>query len=228
VSEFESEPVPGLPERLPEGEALLWQGAPEAWAVARHVMHVYAVAGYFAVLIGWRMLTAWSDHQDVAVMFTSAVPLLLVAATAFGLIALVSWRTARTTVYSITSKRVVMRYGMALPVTVNVPYSVIRSADVRSYGDGTGEIALAVQGPNPLGYYHLWPHARAWYITKPQPAFRALENPDHVSGLLSKALHAAAGLAVPTAMTVKNRPVQTQPAAAQPAYGRSSAASAAA
>ena len=31
MSEFDTEPVPGLPEQLPEGERLRWQGAPK-WA----------------------------------------------------------------------------------------------------------------------------------------------------------------------------------------------------
>ncbi|HBB55427.1 MAG TPA: phosphopantetheine adenylyltransferase, partial [Hyphomonadaceae bacterium] len=34
TKEFDFEPVRGLPEALPAGEAILWQGAPSAWGLA--------------------------------------------------------------------------------------------------------------------------------------------------------------------------------------------------
>jgi hypothetical protein len=182
-------------------------------------MHVQAIAGYFGLLLAWRLLTVWTVSHDVRETAASTVPLLLVAATAFALIALVSRLIAKTTVYSITSKRIVMRYGIALPVTVNVPYNVIGSADLKSYPDGSGDIAFAVQGPNPLGYYHLWPHARGWRVARPQPSFRSLEEAAEVANVLAKALHAATGLAAPAPVKSIHRPAKAAyaPSHAEPA-----------
>jgi hypothetical protein len=46
--DFATEPVEGLPERPPEGESILWQGRPQAWALARESLAIRWVAGYFA------------------------------------------------------------------------------------------------------------------------------------------------------------------------------------
>jgi len=35
LGEYEYEPVPGLPQRLPQGERILWQGAPDWQTLAR-------------------------------------------------------------------------------------------------------------------------------------------------------------------------------------------------
>ena len=57
-----------------------------------------------------------------------------------------AWFTARTTVYTVTSKRVVMRLGIVLTVSFNLPFKQIASADVRVLKDGFGDITLALQG----------------------------------------------------------------------------------
>jgi len=53
--DFNFEPVRGLPEKLPEGEHILWQGAPDVRALAREALGVRWVAGYFAILTIWRV-----------------------------------------------------------------------------------------------------------------------------------------------------------------------------
>ena len=40
ITEYESEPIPGLPEQLPQGEKILWQGAPKWQSFAKHVFHI--------------------------------------------------------------------------------------------------------------------------------------------------------------------------------------------
>ena len=60
MMEHDYEPVPGLPERLPEGETILWQGAPMAQSFARYAFHIRAVAAYFALLAVWHLADGWS------------------------------------------------------------------------------------------------------------------------------------------------------------------------
>ncbi len=71
--DFAFEPVPGLPERLPEGELILWQGRPDAWALAREALNLNWVAGYFAVLALWRFGTL-VDADDAASAAVAASP----------------------------------------------------------------------------------------------------------------------------------------------------------
>ncbi len=186
--DFDFEPVPGLPAALPEGETLLWQGSPDWLSVARHVYHAGLVIGYFTVLIAWRLFSAYWTGADMTAATGSALTISVVAAIVMGLIGLLAWLTTRTTIYSITSQRVLMRYGIALSLTVNLPFSRIGSADLALNRDRTGNIALKLIGDGKLGYVHLWPHVRAWYLKDPQPMMRSLPQPASVANLLSKAM----------------------------------------
>ncbi len=189
--EYDTEPVPGLPELLPEGEALLWQGAPSWTAVARHVFHAGLVALYFGALIAWRLGSAYAAGEDMAAATASALWIAAVAAAGLGLIGLLARLTSRTTIYSITSRRVVMRYGIAMPMSVNIPYKIIASAAVNVQRDGTGDVAMTLTGKGKLAYFHLWPHARPWHLTKTQPMLRCLAKPASVANILSRALYDA-------------------------------------
>ena len=83
--------------------------------------------------------------------------------------------SARTTMYSITDRRVVMRIGMALPVTLNIPFEGIDGASLAEFSDKSGDIALSLNHNGRLGYLVLWPHARPWRW--PAPRLRAWANP---------------------------------------------------
>ena len=54
--EYEFEPQYGLPERLPQGEFIVWQGSPDVGALAASAFHIYKLALYFALLI---LACAW-------------------------------------------------------------------------------------------------------------------------------------------------------------------------
>jgi hypothetical protein len=41
MNEYENEPVRGLPETLPPGETLLWQGEPDWLSMARRTFRLY-------------------------------------------------------------------------------------------------------------------------------------------------------------------------------------------
>lgn len=207
--EYEFEPVPGLPEQLPENETILWQGAPEWRAVARRVFHAGAISAYFGLLAAWAFASALHDGESVAAAGAGA----LRVGVAFGItLLLIAWlarATARATLYTITSKRIAMRFGIAVPMTVNLPFSRIAAADMRPYGDGTGEIALQIEGPLPLAFWHLWPHCRPWRLTKAVPMLRCVGEPQKVADILAAAV----------AATGKTRLKQTETAAPEAATG---------
>ncbi len=189
--DFAVEPVRGLPELLPAGERMLWQGAPDWRVLARRSLNCRLVAWYFGLLALWRGGAALAAGGGVAEALSAASWLLALGLVVVGALALMAWAMARASVYTITDKRVVLRIGVALRVTVNLPYRCIGAADMARNKDGSGDIALRLTGDTKLAYLMLWPHVRPWHIKEPQPALRALPDAARVAGLLAEAMRAS-------------------------------------
>lgn len=190
--DFAFEPVRGLPEHLPEGERILWQGRPDALALAREALNLRWVAGYFALLALWRFGAMWD--QGIGAGLAMAAPFLLLGALVCGLLWVVAFVQARATVYTITTSRVVMRIGAALTLTLNLPFRQIARADLdlrgNGTGTGTGTIALDLVDHKRLSYLVCWPHVRPWHMRRPQPALRAIPDAARVAALLAEAAEA--------------------------------------
>ncbi len=184
------EPVRGLPELPPDGERILWQGAPDWRALARRAFLCRAIGLYFGLLALWRGGLAWAEGGDTAAILLGASWFVALGILSVALLALLAWASARATVYTITNRRAAMRIGVALSVTLNLPYSRIVSADLARRADGTGDIALDLTGGK-LPWLMLWPHCRPWHLRQPQPAFRALRDADAVAALLASAMRDA-------------------------------------
>lgn len=178
MTEYDVEPVPGLPEKLPMGEAILWQGSPDWKRLALTAFHVRGVAVYFGLL----MLFGAAQGAWTGVAITAIAALL-----GIGIIALLAWASARTTLYTLTNKRVVMRIGIALPKCINLPLSLVKSAELALHKGGAGDIPLTVSGAQRLGYAILWPHARPWKLAVPQPMLRAVPDAERVAAILARA-----------------------------------------
>ncbi|SIS50385.1 PH domain-containing protein [Roseivivax lentus] len=184
--DFATEPVRGLPETPPEGECILWQGRPNSWALAREALNLKWVAGYFVVLVLWRFL-AVVDLMPLGQAIGAAVPIMILGAIALGLLYLIAYVQARATVYTITNRRVAMRIGAALTMTLNLPYSQIASADLARRRDGTGTISFQTLGKTRLSYLVCWPHVRPWKMNPTQPALRCIPEADRIATLLGEA-----------------------------------------
>lgn len=188
------EPAYGLPETLPKSERLLWQGAPDWRLLARDALHVRGLAIYFAVLLIWRGANAMAGGGTVADALLSVALLAPLAVLALATLAVLAWLMARTTVYTITDRRVVMRLGIVLTITFNLPYRVVAGASLHARKDGSGDIALALEdGKDRIAYAHLWPHARPWRVKRTEPMLRSLPDAAAVATLLAGALAEAAG-----------------------------------
>ncbi len=192
ITEYETEPVPGLPEPLPEGEEILWQGAPRWRSLARRAFHVRKVAVYFALLAAWRIAGAHGDGATPAEAVGAAVTPALLGLAAVGILALLAWLHARATVYTLTNRRLVLRIGVAIPLVVNLPFRVIRAAQLETHADGTGAIPLDAEGAEQLGFLMLWPHARPWaFGGSAQPMLRSIPDARAVAAELARALGAS-------------------------------------
>ncbi|MEM6374480.1 MAG: photosynthetic complex putative assembly protein PuhB [Pseudomonadota bacterium] len=187
--DIEIEPIKGLPERLPEGEEVLWQGRPSSFALARESMNLYWVAGYFALLAAWRFVSV-VDLLPIGQSIAAALPLVMLGLLVCGLLYLVALVQARATVYTITTSRIAMRIGAALTLTLNLPYREIGNAALDLRRDGTGTIALETTGDTSLSYLVIWPHARPWRFASPQPALRCIPDAASVAHILAEAAEA--------------------------------------
>lgn len=187
--EFDFEPVRGLPEALPEGEHILWQGEPTWAGLATRVFHVRAVAAYFALAaLAFAFGAAVSTGPGAAVM--AIVSMAPVAVLAVAILAGLAYVNARSAVYTITNRRVVMRIGAALTKAINIPFGLIAAADLKVGGDGRGDLALRLVEGARLPYLNLWPHVRPFASGPAQPAFRGIANPQAAGDVLSDALRA--------------------------------------
>jgi hypothetical protein len=225
--DFAFEPQRGLPARLPAGEKLLWQGAPEWRSLAIRAYHVRKVAVYFLALVLLRVGVGLSQGHALSAVAVSCVLLIAAGAFAIGVLSLLAYLTARSTVYSITSRRVLLRHGVAVPLTMNVPLKFIDNAGVKCFADGTGDIALTLPRRERVGYIISWPHLRPGHYARPEPSFRALPDAPAAAKILSEALAAEAGCEAPRFEVRPAQPVTHWPLPASgknPADGRSPAA----
>jgi Bacterial PH domain len=192
VNEHEFEPIKGLPETLPQGEYILWQGRPAWWPLALRALHVRLALGYCAFLMVWSIAADLYAGVGLGATLLTASKIIPIAVVVGGFLTLYAWLVQRSTVYTVTNKRVVMRYGVALPMTLNLPYAVIESAALKTYRDGTGDIPLTLTQEERVSYFLLWPNVRPWRAAKPQPMLRAIPNAKIVARSLSEALAGAA------------------------------------
>ncbi|MFB9151361.1 photosynthetic complex putative assembly protein PuhB [Roseovarius ramblicola] len=187
--DFATEPVRGLPETPPEGERILWQGRPHGFWLSWDALSLPWVAGYFAALALWRFATAIDQVPPMQAVAMS-LPFVIMGAAVIAMLLVVGYVQARATVYTITNRRVAMRIGAALTVTLNLPYTQIANADLRRGRGGTGTISLDLMGDTRLSYLVCWPHVRPWVMRRTQPALRAIPDADRIAQLLAEAAEA--------------------------------------
>ncbi|MCX2864571.1 photosynthetic complex putative assembly protein PuhB [Paucibacter sp. PLA-PC-4] len=185
--EHEFEAAHGLPEALPAGETQLWQGSPDALLMARQALHLDLLLLYFGALLAWRGLGSWYDGEPLGQTVLAMAGMLPPIVLALGLIGTLAWLMARSTVYTITNRRVVMRVGVVLSITFNLPFAQIASAGFRRRGQA-GDIVLSLAGSDRIAYLHLWPHVRPWQLKRTQPMLRALADANAVAQTLARAL----------------------------------------
>ncbi|MBP7339754.1 photosynthetic complex putative assembly protein PuhB [Niveispirillum sp.] len=192
--EHEIEPIPGLPGHLPAGEEILWQGRPSARLVARHVLKSTWIGGYFVVLALWAAAAGVADGQPAGGILFSVAVLIGLAGLALGLLELFAWAVERTTLYTVTSERVVMRFGVALSMTLNLPFSQIDTVALGRLGGRSGTIAMALRKGYRLSWMVQWPHVRGWRFASPEPSLICLPDAEAVAAVLTLAYgqHASA------------------------------------
>jgi hypothetical protein len=177
---------------LPQGERLIWQGKPSVKGLALRAFHVRDVPLYFGAFLAWRL---WSLQANGAPLvdyaWATAVtvgPAIISVAALTGL----AWLFSRAATYTVTSKRVLLQFGVALPMTMNIPLSKIAGAALKTYGDGSGDIPLKLADDR-VSHLLLWPHVRPWKLITSEPMLRAVPDAAIAAAKLKEALTGAAG-----------------------------------
>jgi hypothetical protein len=172
---------------LPADERLVWQGKPSIHGLAWRAFHVRQLPLYFGAFLAWRLWTLQAKGAPLAdyAWATAATvgPALLSALALYGL----AWLFARAATYTVTSKRVLLHFGVALPMTLNIPLSKIEGAALKTYRDGSGDIPLKLVGER-VSHLLLWPHVRPWKLIVSEPMLRAVPDAATVAARLNEAL----------------------------------------
>ena len=186
--DFDFEPRRGLPALLPAGERLLWQGSPQWRQLAVRAYHIRKVAIYFGALILWRLLNGIADHQSIGVIASGIASLAALALAAVGILSVLASLSARSAVFSITSRRILIRHGIAVPMTLNLPFKAIAAADISAYGQSSGDIVIRTVKDQRVGYLVTWPFLRPARFAHPEPSLRAIAGVREVAAILVAAL----------------------------------------
>lgn len=191
--EFDEGANSGLPGPLPAGEHIIWQGSPNARAVGRQVMKTRWIAAYFGVMLAWLVITGLYFGRSADDIIISLVIMALAGVIVVGFFEWYAWGVHKTTIYTITTRRVVMKFGVALPTAFNLPFSEMEAVDVRERADGSGDIALRFNPDVRLAWLVFWPHVRGLRMGRPEPQMIGLDDVSEVAGLLATQLHAHLG-----------------------------------
>lgn len=201
LQEHDHEPVPGLPEELPQGERILWQGAPQWRTLAVEAFHLRKLVVYFALIGLLRFYFLLQDDLGALETAKGMAPFAVLAISGLFIVVSLAWLSARHTLYTLTNRRVVMRIGIVLTVTFNIPFSRITGAHLREGRDDLGDVALELEGSSRIPYLQLWPHARAWHLQQPQPVLRGIPQAARTAAALTQAWASSRGQSGQTVAT---------------------------
>ena len=182
--------------RLAPGEEAIWRGGPDWRPIAARVFHARVVAAYFLALTAADLTGAWLRGMTADAGLQAAVPGMLTGMATLLILTVLAWATARTTRYTVTTRRVVMQFGIGLPATLTLPLPRIAEASVRIHADHAGDIALRLYPGERVGIVKLWPHARPWRVANAQPMLRCVPQAAMVAAPLCRALAEARRAAV--------------------------------
>ncbi len=194
--DFAFEPVRGLPAALPRGESLLWQGSPQWWPLALGAYHLGKVALYFLALFLWRVGSGLASGSGIGASLGSGVPMLVLGTIACVILGSLAYASARSAVFSITTARIIMRHGIAVPTTMNVPFELLQGAALKRVTESNGDLAMRLRDDQRSGYLISWPYVRPGRLAHPEPCFRALSDAGKAAKTLADAMLAHSGPAL--------------------------------
>ena len=185
------------------GERLVWQGKPSVQSLALRAFHVRAVAIYFAIVMVARMLAQTTSGTSLTDALQGTLWLLAPAACGIAMLTGLAYLFVRAATYTLTDRRLIFQFGVALPMTMTIPLEKIAGAALKTYRDGSGDIPLKLTDDRG-SFLLLWPHVRPWKLRGAEPMLRSVPNAANVASLISEALKARGVMAVPAAALARS------------------------
>jgi len=179
--------IRGVNEALPAGEKVLWEGSPDARALARHLFFVRPITVYLSAMVLWWVAVNVSQAGTTSFWVTLATQLLLSGGVVVSAL-LFARAIAKGTTYAITDRRLVLNFGVIFPLTINLPLRYVQAASARQFSDKTGQIAVQLTTKEKLAWIVLFPHVRPSTINNPEPLLRGLTDPVKVGEILREAV----------------------------------------
>ena len=225
MSEFSDIPRHIGPADLPPGETVLWRGKPDWRHLALDAFGAPWVTFYFVGIGVWHMSTTLHDGGTRAQALADFSTVLLPMAIALSLVSLLAWLSARATVFTVTDRRLVMCYGVALPALINIPLDTVEAMRARRGFAGRGDLTFTLPRKGRLAFHQLWPYARPWHLFPASPMMRAVPRVEEVKLIVAGALRIAAEReALRLGQTIEAPAVQPLPPIHPGVYGQAGTA----
>ena len=182
-----------LPADIPAGERILWHGRPSWLSLARRAYRGDFVAAYFVALGIWNLASAAASGDPGAVAATGLKTSALAVA-ALALLGFLGYASARSTLYVVTTKRLVLKVGIALPIFINVPFAKIASAGGAGLRRRNRRRSRRTRPERARRLFRALAARATVPLRAPATALSdASRTPRHVGDIVGRALAAAAG-----------------------------------
>ncbi len=129
-----------LPADIPPGERVLWFGRPEPTSLWRRAYRADWVGALVRRDDGVELRQPHGQRRRLRRVSSPRCTRSGSGRPLWRSSAFLAWLSARTTLYVVTERRIVIKTGIALPMFINVPFKQIASANVRAFADGTGDV----------------------------------------------------------------------------------------
>lgn len=186
------ETSPGLPAPLPKGERVIWRGRPSGLSLAVRAFHIRFVTAYFIIAGAWAAANLSATGAATGDAVGAFIRSLAAGAMVVGLLTGIAYLMAGAAIFTVTNKRVFLRYGAGIRKYVNIPFAHVAGVRIGRYGKGYGDLVFETGDEATPPYLHLWPFVRPLSFRNPQPMLRSLPNVDDAAKALSTAMTANA------------------------------------
>ena len=139
---------------------------------------------YFALVLVANGVSAKLQHMTRAATFDATWPLVVALAAVLLCVLTLAHVTWRSIHYTVTTDRVVLRYGVALAGTLSIPHRAIASVSLRVRADHAGDIPLALKPGHQVSLLKTWPLIRPWHL-RAEPMLRGVPQAGRVATALA-------------------------------------------
>mgnify|MGYP001213734411 CR=1 FL=1 len=171
---------------IPEDENVIWHGRPDLRRFSISALGLRYLILYLLVV---SLTTFFSNYGNLSlsIFLQMMFPYVICCCLAAIIMVMIGISQVIPTVYVITSKRIIIKSGLALIFMLNVPFDKVANIDKKVFNDGCGDISFKLIGNKRIPFFAGWPSVRPWYFNNPEPTFRCISDVDVVSFKLANA-----------------------------------------